>query len=52
MNRWNGGPVFHNLDFSIFYNFAVACARDQSAEIVTGDPDFKKVEHLVKIHRI
>ena len=33
-------------------SFAVACARDQSAEIVTGDPDFKKVEHLVKIHWI
>jgi ribonuclease VapC len=33
-------------------SFAVACARDQSAEIVTGDPDFKKVEHLIKIHWI
>ena len=33
-------------------SFAVACARDQSAQIVTGDPDFKKVEHLVKIHWI
>jgi ribonuclease VapC len=33
-------------------SFAVAGAIDQSAEIVTGDPDFKKVEHLVKIHWI
>ena len=33
-------------------SFAVACARDQFAEIVTGDPGFKKVEHLVKIHWI
>jgi len=33
-------------------SFAVACAIDQSAEIVTGDPDFKKVEHLAKIHWI
>ena len=33
-------------------SFAVACAINQSAEIVTGDPDFKKVEHLAKIHWI
>jgi ribonuclease VapC len=33
-------------------SFAVSCAIDQSAGIVTGDPDFKKVEHLVKIHWI
>ena len=41
-------------DYPIPYadSFAVACARDQSAEIVTGDPDFEKVEHLVKIHWI
>jgi ribonuclease VapC len=41
-------------DYPISYadSFAVACARDQSAEIVAGDPDFKKVEHLVKIHWI
>jgi len=32
--------------------FAVACAINLSAEIVTGDPDFKKVEHLVKINWI
>ena len=29
--------------------FALACARNQSASIVTGDPDFKKVSHLAKI---
>ncbi len=41
-------------DYPISYadSFAVACAIDQSAKIVTGDPDFKKVEHLVKIHWI
>ena len=41
-------------DYPISYadSFAVACARDQSAEIITGDPDFKKVEHLAKIHWI
>ena len=41
-------------DYPISYadSFAVACAIDQSAEIVTGDPDFKNVEHLVKIHWI
>jgi len=41
-------------DYPISYadSFAVACAIDQSAEIVTGDPDFKRVEHLVKIQWI
>ena len=41
-------------DYPISYadSFAVAWARNQSAEIVTGDPDFKKVAHLVKIHWI
>ena len=41
-------------DYPISYadSFAVACAMDQSAEIITGDPDFKKVEHLVKTHWI
>jgi ribonuclease VapC len=41
-------------DYPISYadSFAVASARGQSAEIVTGNPDFKKVEHLVKIHWI
>ena len=41
-------------DYPISYadSFAVACAIDQSAGIVTGDPDFKKVAHLVKVHWI
>ncbi len=29
--------------------FVVACAQEHSAVIVTGDPDFKHVEHLAKI---
>ena len=29
--------------------FAVATARTVAASIVTGDPEFEKVEHLVKI---
>ena len=29
--------------------FAVATARSQGAVIMTGDPEFKKVEHLVDI---
>ena len=33
-------------------SFAVACAVNQSAEIVTGDPDFEKVKHLAKIRWI
>ena len=30
--------------------FALASALDRKAAIVTGDPEFKKVEHLVDIH--
>jgi predicted nucleic acid-binding protein len=29
--------------------FALACAMEHSARIVTGDPDFKKISHLVSI---
>jgi predicted nucleic acid-binding protein len=29
--------------------FALACAMEHSARVVTGDPDFKKVAHLVSI---
>ena len=29
--------------------FARACAMEHSARVVTGDPDFKKVAHLVSI---
>ena len=29
--------------------FAVATARREKAIVLTGDPEFKKVEHLVKI---
>jgi predicted nucleic acid-binding protein len=29
--------------------FALACAMDLSAVLVTGDPEFKMVEHLVRI---
>ncbi len=29
--------------------FALAAAIDQKASIVTGDPEFRKVEHLVKM---
>jgi ribonuclease VapC len=29
--------------------FVLACAIEQSARVVTGDPDFKKVAHLVNI---
>lgn len=32
--------------------FAVACAQEHSAILVTGDPEFKKVVHLVKIQWI
>ena len=29
--------------------FALACAMEHSARVVTGDPDFKRVAHLVSI---
>jgi len=32
--------------------FALACARNLSAVLVTGDPDFKKVARLIKIEWI
>jgi len=32
--------------------FVVACAREHGATIVTGDPEFKNVEHLVQIEWI
>jgi len=32
--------------------FVVACAIEHSAAIITGDPEFKNVEHLVKIEWI
>ena len=32
--------------------FVVACAQEQHAIIVTGDPEFKNVEHLAKIEWI
>ena len=32
--------------------FALACTLEQSAVLVTGDPEFKKVAHLVRIQWI
>ena len=32
--------------------FAIACAQEHNATIVTGDPEFKNVDHLVKIEWI
>lgn len=41
----------YKAEHSISYAdcFALAAAIDQKASIVTGDPEFKKVEHLVNI---
>ena len=41
-------------DYPISYAdcFALACALEQSAILVTGDPDFKKVAHLINIQWI
>lgn len=32
--------------------FAIVCAQEHNATIVTGDPEFKNVDHLVKIEWI
>lgn len=53
-------PITNNLifqaaeykaEYSISYAdcFVLASAKEYQATIVTGDPDFKKVEHLFKI---
>ena len=41
----------YKAEHSISYAdcFALAAAMDQKASIVTGDPEFRKVEHLVKV---
>jgi len=41
-------------DYPISYAdcFALACALEQSAILVTGDPEFKKVAHLINIQWI
>lgn len=41
-------------DYPISYAdcFALACALEQSAILVTGDPEFKKVAHLINIQCI
>ena len=41
-------------DYPISYAdcFALACALEQSAILVTGDPEFKKVAHLIDIQWI
>ena len=41
----------YEAQFSISYAdcFALASAVEQKAAVVTGDPEFKKVEHLVEV---
>jgi ribonuclease VapC len=47
--------VFQAAEFKAEYSisfadcFALATALDQKANIVTGDPEFKKVEHLAHV---
>jgi len=43
-----------NAEYPISYAdcFALASALEQSAALVTGDPDFQKVSHLVQIEWI
>ena len=44
----------YKAEYSISYAdcFVLACAVENSATIVTGDTEFRKVGHLVKIHWI
>jgi ribonuclease VapC len=48
--------VFQAAEFKAEYSlsyadcFALACAIEKEAGIVTGDPEFRKVGHLAKIH--
>ncbi len=44
----------YKAEYSISYAdcFALASAVERKAVIVTGDPEFKKVEHLAEIHWI
>jgi len=41
----------YKAQYSISYAdcFAIASAVEHAAEVVTGDPEFKKVEHLAKV---
>jgi ribonuclease VapC len=41
----------YKAEYSIFFAdcFALASAIEYKATLVTGDPEFKKVEHLVEI---
>jgi ribonuclease VapC len=41
----------YKAEYSISYAdcFALACAVNHTATIVTGDPEFRKVAHLAKI---
>jgi len=47
--------IFHAAEYKAQYSisyadcFALASAVEHKAVLVTGDPEFKKVEHLVKI---
>jgi ribonuclease VapC len=41
----------YKAEFSISYAdcFALASALENRAALVTGDPEFKKVEHLIEV---
>lgn len=44
----------YKADYRISYadGFLLACAVNHNATIVTGDPEFRSVRHLVRIHWI
>jgi len=49
---WKAGEIKADYPISLADCFAVATALERDATIITGDPEFKKVEHLVKIEWI
>jgi ribonuclease VapC len=46
---WNAGEIKAAHPISLADCFAVATAMAHEATILTGDPEFKQVEHLVEI---
>ena len=46
-SRGTEGPPISYADA-----FALASAMEQSADLITGDPEFKMVEHLVNVIQV
>ncbi len=49
---WRSGEIKAEYPMSLADCFAVATAVEYDARIITGDPEFKQVEHFVEIEWI